>query len=182
MDRLLPAVLALFISYAANAAELAVTLPKRDALVLQVPSGWTHQINRPRADLPPTIVFSSSEPMAFQVLITPIWPVGNAPPPDRNNIRRLVEGAAKQAAAQSVEREIPLQELSGAGRFGYYFSATDRNPKHDEYKFLTQGALGYGELRITFTVLANGKPQPVVIQTLELLRTLQRSRGTAGAI
>lgn len=180
MARVVATAVALCASFVVNAADLVVALPDRDSLVLQVPAGWESRVDRPHPDLPPTVTLSSPQPLGFEVHVTPMGFAGGAGAPQQDDIRRFVEGAARQAAPQSVEQRLPLQELSAPGKSGYYFSATDRNPGPNEYTYLTQGALIYGDLIVTFTVLANGKPEPVAAQALEMLRTLQRSRGKAG--
>jgi hypothetical protein len=54
---------------------------------------------------------------------------------------------------------------------GFYFSATDRAPKPDEYKFLTQGVVRVGELSVTFTILTNDGQDAVVKQALDALKS-----------
>ena len=66
-------------------------------------------------------------------------------------------------------------DLGASGKTGYYFSATDRAPEPGGYKYLTQGVLGMHELRVAFTVLANGQSQEPTAQALELLRSLRRA-------
>jgi hypothetical protein len=53
---------------------------------------------------------------------------------------------------------------------GFYFAATDRAPKPDEYKFLTQGVVRVGELSVTFTILTNDGQDAVVKQALDALK------------
>lgn len=170
------AFIALVITLSASAAELNVALPDRESLVIDVPAGWRSQVNRPRSDLPPTIVLGSPNPRAFQVLVTPIWPMGNAQAPSRSDIQTLVQGAADNARSKAVEKTLSLAELSGPGLFGYYFAATDRSPEPNGYKFLTQGAMAFGELRITFTILTNEDSKSATAAALSMLRTLRRSK------
>ena len=171
------ALITLAVTLSVNATELNVTLPDREGLVFEVPAGWRAQVNRPRSNLPPTIVLASSDPRALQVLITPIWPMGNTHAPTRSDIQSLVQGAAENARPKAVEKTLPLSELNGPGLIGYYFAATDRSPEPNGYKFLTQGAIAFGELRITFTVLANEDSKNASAAALTMLRTLRRSKG-----
>ncbi len=175
MKNVFAAILAtLAISSSALAAELIVSLPGRDALAISVPSGWDATVNRPRDDLPPTIVIVAKSPGAFQMLITPVWPIGAAKAPTLSEIQSLVQGAATHAKPQAVEPALPLQPLSGTEATGYYFSATDRSPEPDGYKYLAQGALMLKELQITFTILVNGEPSVPTKQALEMLKTIHR--------
>ena len=162
----------------AEGAELRVPLRGQEALVLQVPEGWPAEVRRVRADLPPLIALGSPHASGFKVLITPFWPAPGAGAPTPQSLRSFTEGAARQAATQSVERELPLRAFTGPGRSGYYFAATDRAPRPGGYTHLTQGAIGYGDLRLMFTILANDQPEAVVTQAMTVLRTLQRVRGT----
>ncbi|WP_395317391.1 hypothetical protein [Variovorax sp. UC74_104] len=110
------------------------------------------------------------------MLITPIWPSGSATASTPDELRRLVRGAADQARSQAVERDIEINELGAPGKTGYYFSATDRQPEPGGYKYMTQGAMGLDELRITFTVLINGDPKQPRATALDLVRTLRSAQ------
>jgi len=101
--------------------------------------------------------------------------MGDEHPPTLDTIRRLVESAARQAQPQAVEHDLPLHRFAGAKTNGYYFSATDREPEPNGYKYLTQGALVLNELCVAFTVLVNGEPQKPTEQALEMLRTGRRA-------
>lgn len=158
------------------AEELRVPLPGRDDLVIDLPAQWRAQVRRPHAELPPSVAISGPDATALQMLVTPIWPVGSAPRgPTADELRALTQAGAARARPRAVEAELPLKDLGAAGKTGYYFSATDRAPEPGGYKYLTQGVLGMNELRVTFTVLANGAPQEPVAQALDLLRSLRRT-------
>ena len=92
----------------------------------------------------------------------------------------MTQSAAKEAGTRAVEKELPLKDLKGPGKSGYYYSATDREVEPDGYKYLTQGGVGFGELAVSFTILANKQPQEVAAKGLEIVRTMRRS-GTKGA-
>jgi hypothetical protein len=81
-------------------------------------------------------------------------------------VQRGVDGAQTQA----VEKELRVVEFQGRTGPGFYFSATDRAPKPDEYKFLTQGVVRVGELSVTFTILTNDGQEPIVKQALDALK------------
>ena len=169
------ALLAFALSLPALAEELRVPLPGRDDLVLDLPAGWRAEVRRPKADLPPTISLSGAGPQGFQVLITPLWPVGEFKPPVPDDIRALAQSAAHRAQPQAVEAELKLKDLGASGKSGYDFSATDRQPEPGGFKHLTQGAVSVNELRVTFTILVNGEPQQTTALALELLRSMRRA-------
>ena len=169
------ALLALTLALPALAAEFRVPLRDRDYLVLDIPEGWRGEVHRPRAELPPTVAISGPDAASLQILVTPIWPMGNAQAPTAQDIRRLVQGAADTIRPRAIEPELKLIDLGATGKVGYYFSATDRAPEPGGFKHLTQGAMGMGELRLTFTILINGEPAEPVAQALALLRSMRRA-------
>ena len=69
-----------------------------------------------------------------------------------------------------AESFLPLEELSGAKGPGYYFSATDKAPKPEEFAYLTQGMLLVGELAVTFSVLTNDGQEKVRDAALDMLK------------
>ena len=174
MLRIITTLLALFMAVSVAAEELRVPLQGRDDLVFDLPAGWQGQVRRARPDLPPTVAIAGSPAGSLQMLITPIWPSGSAKGPTPEELRGLVRGASDQVRSQAVERDIEISELGAPGKTGYYFSVTDRQPEPGGYKYMTQGAMGLNELRITFTVLVNGDPQALRATALELLRNLRR--------
>ena len=89
-------------------------------------------------------------------------------------MREQVRRASDEPKARAVERELPVVEFSGPTGFGAYFSATDRAPEPDGYKYLTQGMFVMSDVQITFTVLVNGETAPVWQQVLEVLKTIRR--------
>lgn len=177
LTRQLVAVTLLCIATASAMAggELRVPLPAHGAVVLTVPPTWNEQVRRPMADLPPTIALSPKSGPNFQVLITPLWPANaSIPKPSAQAVLSHVRSAAQHAMLQSVETDIPVLELVGPQVWGNYFSATDRAPKPDEFRNMTQGMLALGDLRVTFTVLSNGDPASVVGPALQMLRSMRR--------
>ena len=159
-----------------RAEELRVPLPGRDDLVIDLPAQWRAQVRRPHAELPPSVAISGPDATALQMILTPIWPAGSSSrAPTADELRAQVQSGATQAKSRAVEAELPLKDLGASGKTGYYFSATDRAPEPGGYKYLTQGVLGMNELRVAFTVLANGQSQEPTAQALELLRSLRRA-------
>jgi len=164
------------LAVAAIANEVSVPIPGHDDLVLELPDTWQYETRWAREDLPPTVTISSRERREVAVLVTPIWPMGPPKaPPSAEDVRRLVQGAADSAKPRAVEQSLPLVDLSAPGKIGFYFSATDREPEPNGYKYLTQGAIGFDELLVTFTILTNGDPKPATDQALQMLRSMHRA-------
>lgn len=147
-------------------------LPQMGKLELTVPAEWKDHLRQPPQGLPPTIALTPATGDSFQVLLTPLWAIRpGVVVPGKEEIRKLVLGAAEQAKSQAVEREIPLRELVGATGSGYYFTATDKAPAPGEFMFMTQGTVRVGEIALMFTVLTNEDAGPVLSDPLEMLKS-----------
>ncbi len=146
-------------------------LPDRGFLVLPVPEGWKEQVRRRDAMTPPTIHYQPESGPDFAVLVTAIGPMKEGiARPTPAEIKRNVQSAVEGVRSRSVEKSIAVAELKGPTAHGYYFKATDRTPKRGEFKYLAQGMLGVGELRVTFTVLTNDGQRAVTDTALGMLR------------
>jgi hypothetical protein len=147
-------------------------LPGHGQLQLTVPASWHAEVHEGAQPLPPTITFTSSAGAPCEMLVTPIWPMGDMKAlPDANGLREQVASAARGVAPQAVEQSLPLHELGGGAAHGYYFAATDKAPKPGEFKYLTQGIVNLGDIELTFTVLTNDGQETVVRSALDMLRS-----------
>ena len=155
----------------ANTTARRFTLPDHGQFVIPVPAEWKGQMSQPANRTPPTITFTPASGKPFHVLMTTVWPAAkDGQPPSRDQLRATVERGVQGARTQAVEKELRVVEFQGRTGPGFYFSATDRAPKPDEYKFLTQGVLRVGELSVTFTILTNDGQDAIVKQTLDALK------------
>jgi hypothetical protein len=105
----------------------------------------------------------------FEILITPIWVAKKEGLKDEA-IKELVQKSAERVKPQAVEKTLRLVGLQGTSSKGYHFFVTDKAPKPEEYKYMTQGALVIGELIVTFTILTNGNHEEVAKEALTMLR------------
>lgn len=101
------------------------------------------------------------------------------PSPNAERIRTQVKRAAEHARPQAVEHDINLKELKGASGIGYYFFATDRAPKPDEYKYMTQGMILVGDIALAFTILTNDGQDNVIADALSMLKNAVHVKGGA---
>ena len=155
----------------ANTTARRFTLPDHGQFVIPVPAEWKGQMSQPANRMPPTITFTPASGKPFHVLMTTIWPAAkDGQPQSRDQLRATVERGVQGARTQAVEKELRVVEFQGRTGPGFYFSATDRAPKPDEYKFLTQGVLRVGELSVTFTILTNDGQDAIVKQALDALK------------
>lgn len=169
--------LALIAPLAATAAELRVPLDMGGDLAITHPDSWKSSVRPGHAGS--TVSIAGPNAQELQLLITPIEPANaSVQAPTPAEIKSMVVKAAASVKTQAVESELPVVELGAPRMSGYYFSATDRDPGPSGFKFLTQGAIGYGDLRITFTILMNGHPDALRGQALDVLRSIRRQEGS----
>lgn len=173
----------LLVSNLASAGELSIQqfpLPGHGTLVMALPDAWKTEVAQPPDRLPPTLRFLPKSGAAFEILITPLWSMtGKSQAMDAASLRREVERSAQAAKPQAVERVLTIKSLQGSSGVGYYFSATDRNPKPGEYKYLTQGIIPVGELAVVFTILSNDGGEATVDAALLLLRDATQKKPDA---
>jgi hypothetical protein len=146
-------------------------VPDHGSLQLNAPKSWPVAMRAVPNRTVATIAFGPAEGATYQVLITPLAPATkNHPPLGAGAVKQMVEHAADDAQSQSIEKSLTVKELRSGAHIGYYFSATDRAPKPDEYKYLTQGMFGLGEMVITFTILTNDGYENVVPAALTMIK------------
>ena len=159
----------------ASAADSSVRrypLPERGFFAMKVPANWVDQLRQPPEAVPPTIAFRPRQGKPFQILVTPIWRARpDIPIQTRETIMQRVERAIEGIKSRAVENNISIVEMSDTSGPGFYFSATDRAPKPDEYKLLTQGMLKVSDLLVAFTILTNDGQDDVSRDAFDMLRT-----------
>ena len=163
--------IAAFFALAIHAAEDIVRLPlgKVGTLMVPVPAGSKR--TEPSSGSAAMLSFESVQRNRMQLLLTPI-PLATSFMADEE-VREVVERGSASVRAQSVERTFPLLRLQGEQARGYYFRATDRAPRADEYKYLYQGAVLVGATIVTFTVLYNDDAKHEADAALEVVRKMQ---------
>jgi hypothetical protein len=86
-------------------------------------------------------------------------------------MRHSVQQTADKVKPSATEQYLPVEQLTGAPGPGYYFSATDREPKPGEFKYLTQGMLLVGDVVVGFSILTNDAQEKVRDQALATLKS-----------
>lgn len=153
-------------------SEVIYRVSQDSCLRLLVPQTWQDEIRRPQEEFPPTISLTPGKDGSAEILVTPMWSPDRKP--DFNSsarIRQLLEAEGGRLLPQAVEKEIQLHELKGQPLSGYYFSITDKAPKLEpgEYRYMTQGGCGVGDLLVIFTIFSNTKNSPALADTLEMI-------------
>lgn len=179
LARLLPAI-ALGIAFPLPADDAGLRrfeLPNRDTLELTLPAGWVEQVEQPAGGGPPTIEISVAAGGPAQVFVTPEWPDPLAKEiRELSSLRDAIRNMAERTQPQSVEPYLEVRQLDGANGTGFYFAATDRNPRPDEFKYMHQGALLAGDLTLWFTVLTNEGQDTIAVEALAMLQAAVHRR------
>ena len=151
-------------------------VPGRGTLTMQVPSDWYDEPKVGPTGIPSIRFFDRIEsPRGFEMSTTVLWtPPGASPYGSKASLRALVQKAAEDVAPGAAEREFPLREFPVEDGAGFLFEATARGAKPGEPAHLTRGALGAGDLTITFTILTTERKSPAIAQAIEMLRTARR--------
>jgi len=143
---------------------------KIGTLTVDAPKGWVTEAV-PDATQGTTLRFHPDKGTDFYIEITDLSSDKMPPGVDAELLRTIVAANAESMKAQSVEKELPLQELKSDNVHGYYFHATDPAPKPGEWTYMTQGMAMVGKTPVGFTILSNGKDNPAPAKALAMLRT-----------
>ena len=147
-------------------------LPGHGAIEFQVPLQWEDQLRQPPHGLPPTIEFRQKTGSSFKILVTTMWAMNpSVTLPEGDELQKGVQKARDRVISRAVEERIDLLKLKGPTTYGYYFLATDRNPKPDGYKYLTQGDVRSGDLMATFTILTNEGQESVIFEGVTMMKS-----------
>jgi hypothetical protein len=152
-------------------------LPNGDTLEMTLPPRWTDRLEQPDGGGPPTFEIATAEGGPAQVFVTPKWDE----PADQEvqepaQLRDAVRELAARIQPEAVESPLEVRPLEGADGTGYYFSATERAPKADGFRFMSQGALPVGGLTLWFVILTNDGEDTVAVQALAMLQAAVHRR------
>jgi hypothetical protein len=126
--------------------------------------------------MPPTIMFNPSKGNDFEIMVTVQWgKTGEQDFNGQDKVRTLVEKEGKKLLPNTVETKIELQEIRGIDHTGYYFTVTDKAPNPGEYRYLTHGAIGVGNLLLSATILHRVKESESVKDALSALRDAKQT-------
>jgi hypothetical protein len=137
------------------------------AVQMSIRGSWEFE-NDPKH--PKTTIFSPKSGPRFKILLTPLLPKDDAAPPDTVLLKEMVQDKLNALKPQAVERDPQILEMKGSQGRGYYFSVTDRAPKPDEFKFVTQGMIRGGDLTLYFTILTNEGQENVIEDALTMFK------------
>ena len=151
---------------AADGEKKAYALPDNSKLELPIPAGWKDE---PKEK---SIALSPREGAPFQVVVTPVARQKPGASADTAiKMRVSVQQGADKVKPSAIEQYLAVEPLTGAPGPGYFFSATDREPKPNEFKHLTQGMLLVGDVVVAFSILTNDAQEKVRDQALAMLKS-----------
>jgi hypothetical protein len=164
-------------------ARRAFAVQDHGRLLLSLPPGWAAAEGE-RGEAGAPAIRIDGRGGAFTVLLTPLWNPGGGEGDLADTARLFADVARHAALPGSVEREIPLEELSGPGVKGFWFAATDRElvgraTGAGEWRHIVQGAAAVGEVLLAFTLLDNG-PGAQRGEILEVVRSARHAAGGEG--
>jgi hypothetical protein len=87
----------------------------------------------------------------------------------------FVENSGKKVMSSAVEDKLVILEEKMDQGSMYFFSVTDKNPKPNEFKYLTQGTIRFGDIGATFTILHNDESKEQNSFWLEAVKSLKQS-------
>jgi hypothetical protein len=151
-------------------------IPEHGTLELSVPTSWKGEVYKPQEKMHPAIIFTPAKGNDFQVLITVLWgKTGDQDFNSQEKVGTFVEKDGQKLLLNAVEPNIVLKEIKGVNNAGYYFSITDKAPDPGEYRYMTRGAIGVGNLFLNFTILHRVKDSQSVRDALSVLQEAKQS-------
>lgn len=151
-------------------------IPDQGTLELNIPTSWKGEVHKPQGGMPPTILFKPASGDDFQVLVAVMWSKkGESGFNSQEKIRALIEKDGQKLLTKTVETKIVLQEIKGVNNTGYCFFLTDKAPNPGEYRYMTRGVIGVGNLLLNATILHRVKESESVKEALSMLREAKQS-------
>lgn len=148
------------------------TMADEGLLTLMVPKHWSDKRSQLSIALPRTLRFSADGGERFEVLVSGRWSGRQDPSVvEPSFVLSVTAHGAQIAAPQAEEEQIEVRSLPTVSGEAYLFSATDKNPKPGEYRYMVQGAVNVQGLVCTFTILSDEQDAAAVADAIEMIRT-----------
>jgi hypothetical protein len=159
-------------AWAGNQETREFSISGQGYLRLAVPEGWKAEFQRPITEEAPTIIFLPPKGNAFKLLIAVQW--DSKAGLDFNSssrINTLLEKEWQEMAPSIKETQYEAKKIQGPTARGLYILATDQDPKPGDYAYMIRAGVGVGKLLLSATLVFQEKDSPVVLDTLNLLKT-----------
>jgi len=149
------------------------TVSKQNRLKLALPANWQAGMRQDARGITSTIRISPNGAEQFEMLISRIPRKNIQEPVTSEHLLQIVRETGQMAASQSAEQKLDVKEFGPGNWKGYYYRLTDKAPRPNEYKYMTQGAMSEGTVLFTFTFLTNSEKAFDQEQFLRLLSSAQ---------
>jgi hypothetical protein len=141
-------------------------------LRLVVPQGWKADFQRPITEEAPNIIFLPPEGNAFKLLVAVQWDAkAGIDFNSSSRINTLLEKEWQEMAPFIKETQYEANRIQGPTAQGLYILSTDQEPKPGDYAYMIRAGVGVGKLLLSATLVFQEKDSPVVLDTLNLLKT-----------
>jgi len=149
------------------------TISKQNRLKLSLSPNWRAGMRQGLNGMTSTIKVGPTGGERFEVLISRIPQKNEQEPVTPERLLQIVRESGQMAASQSAEQKLEIKEFGPGNWKGYYYRLTDKAPRPNEYKYMTQGAMSEGTVLFTFTFLNNSEKDLAQEQFLSLLSSSQ---------
>jgi len=150
-------------------------LPHHGVLALAVPPSWSDVVHQPPGDLPPTFLFSPKSGNRFELLLTVFWnikPGENMNEPGR--LKTIVAVRGQTLLSNAIEKELTVLELRRGETVGYYYVLTEKVSEPGGFPYRAEGAIGLGDLTLSFTLLFKDKESDELKAPLDMMMSAKR--------
>lgn len=151
-----------------------LTIPGVCTLRIAVPQGWNARLARPVPGGAEVRIAPESGPRAEVTMEAPVPHLGR-PVRTTGEIKAAVREMGEARLPGSAEKKLALERVEGSDGSGFFYSLTDSRPQQPggEPRYLTQGIMAVGPLRLAVTVLAEDPGSAARAMALDLLRTAE---------
>lgn len=155
-------------------------IPGVCTLRIATPQGWQARLGVPIQGAV-DIRIKPPEGTRGEILISGMVPKGGPPLKSTGDIKATVRTMGEAMLEGSVEKKLALEKLVGTGGSGFFYSLTDKRQQlpAGEYRFMTQGIMAVGPMRLAATVLGDTATSPARVAAFDMLRTAECSPGGA---
>ena len=159
-------------AWARNKETREFSISGQGYLRLVVPQGWKAEFQRPITEEAPTIIFLPPKESAFKLLVTVQWdPKAGLDFNSPSRINTLLEKEWQEMAPAIKETLYEAIKIQGPSAQGLYILFTDQDPQPGDYAYMIRAGVGVGKLLLSATLVFQEKDSPVVLDTLNLLKT-----------
>jgi hypothetical protein len=151
-----------------------IVMPGVCTLRVAVPQGWNARLERSAPGGAEIRITPESGPRA-EVSMKSLAPERALAVKRTGEIKAAVRTMGEAALPTAVEKKLVLERVDGTDGAGFFYSLTDnrRQPEAVEPRYVTQGIMAVGPLRLAVTVSAVEPGSAARVMAFDLLRTAE---------